>query len=106
MSMGSSGDGKDIPSTEGVEYEAGTVTNGEDPETVFSEVDSTDAVIVVADPGNGDNIYFGWDDQVDETTGVPLQAGQSVSFDLDVTEQNIYVMTDTGTQAYRYASLR
>ena len=101
-----SASGKESPSTDGVEYESGVINDTDSPEKVFSEVDETRFVVVVADKSNGNPIYWGWDDNVDSTNGVPLYAGQSLAIDIDVTEQNIYVSTDTGSQIYRYASLR
>lgn len=98
--------GKQNPSTDGVEYEAQVIDAGDPAEAVFSGADETRFVVLVADDGNDNPIYWGWDDDVDNNNGLPLYPGQSLAVDLDVTEQNIYVATDSGTQIYRYASLR
>lgn len=98
--------GKSIPTTDAVEYGSGTVVAGDDPEPVFSEADTTRSVILVADPNNDDLVLFGFDEDLTISNGVPLQAGQSIPIGHDVSETNIFVVANSGTQAYEFASLR
>lgn len=92
------------PATDGVEYGQITLDNS-DPVSAFGTGERTTSITIVADPGNGDNIYIGWDSDVDETSGIPLEAGSSFSADLDVAQQEVYIMTDAPTQVAAIASV-
>lgn len=104
MTFGTGGAPKDTPSTNSLEYDTETVTSG-NPEPVFSEADETRSVVLVANPNNGDLIFFGFDDNVSSTQGIPLDAGGSIAIGLDVSEQNVFVDANSGTQTYHFASL-
>lgn len=82
--------GKDTPSTEGVGYGRQVFSTAQDAERIFALGQETGAVLVRANPDNSDDIYVGFDDDVDNNNGFPLQKGESIEMDMDIDKQNLW----------------
>lgn len=65
----------------------------------------TNTVAIRALPSNGGLIYVGFDDQVDVNNGFPLQAGDSISVEIDANQQGLWVLTDNAGDELRYIVL-
>jgi len=98
--------GKPVPTTDFSEYDVGAISAGDPPEPVFDPNERTLSVIIVAPPNNGAPIFVGFDENVGSSKGLTLSPGQNLPLGHDASENNIFVATDSGTQAYEYAALR
>lgn len=112
----SGGGGRSQPATEGVEYGRVTFDNdvndpaaNQDPETVFNIGEITGAVLVQAPDGNvianTSDIYLGWDDDVDETSGIILTPGDTISFDIDASDQNLFAIPEDDSDELRIMTI-
>jgi hypothetical protein len=71
-------------------YYGSTVASGAgDVVRVIPEAIETGSFIVRAWNNSGP-IYIGWDEEVDDISGFPLEDGQSLTMDLDASDQGIY----------------
>lgn len=111
MSAGGGGEGRPQPATEGVSY--GRVTFNDDvndpdfdPEVVIPVGDLTGSVLVQAPDGdvisNNSDVYLGWDDDVDETSGLVLTPGESLSIDINAAAQNLFAIPEDDTDELRF----
>lgn len=92
------------PATDGVEY--GQVSlNNNSPQSVFGTGERTTSILIVALPANGSQVFVGFDSDVDQNSGIPLEAGDSFGMDLDVAEQEVFVMTNSPTQTVAVMSV-
>lgn len=81
--------GKEAPATNGEDYDR-VVLSSNEPEAIFDIGTETTFIIIQSDSDNGGDIHIGWDDNVDDTTGFPLEPGDILTATLDVSEQNIW----------------
>lgn len=99
----SGGSGKSPTNQEGVEY--GQVDVGTTATSLFGIGNKTDSIVVRSLPGNGDITYIGWDSDVDSGSGFPLEAGDSLSVEIDVSSQEVYAIANSGTQTLAILSM-
>lgn len=88
------GDGIDQPSTEGTGYDGQQLPQDEATRVMPADLESG-SYVVMADPGNDESIYLGWDDEVDESSGVPLGPGTGLAIDMDNQTQNLWAYSGT-----------
>lgn len=62
----------------------------------------TESIAIKAVDGK---IYIGFDDQVDDTNGYPLDEGQGISFDLDVDQDGLFAFPETSGNEVRWIAL-
>lgn len=100
-----SGSGRDAAFNKGEAYGAEVLESTSEPEPIFNLGVESGSIAIRAHPNNSGIIYVGWDDQVDSTTGFPLNAGESISMELDVSNQEVYAIPDTGNDEVRVIAL-
>jgi len=104
MSIG--GNSKSVPATEGVEFGSDTISASSGSKPIFGGNLESRSIIILADLDNDNPVFLGWDDGVSPSNGIKLSPGASLSIDLDVSEQNVFIATGSGTQAFSFASTR
>lgn len=110
------GEGLRVSPTEGKEYGSVMVGEGEAVRLIPPDV-KTGAVIIKVysagpdeddpefDPDETYNIYFGWDDQVDESNGMPLEEGESLSIEIDNSSQGVWAYGTEDTDEVRIMAI-
>jgi len=93
------------PGTRGEDYGREVFENAGEAERVFAIETETTSVFIQAHPDNNDNIFIGWDDNVDSNTGVILEAGAGLSFPVDVSVQNLWAVAAQANDEIRYIAL-
>lgn len=97
---------QDLPPNSGATYGTTSLDSTTDPEVVFPVgVATTSWSVKVLSAGGGD-VYFGWDDQVDSSTGFPVAEGGTISIDLDNQNQPLYAIPDNAGAELRYIAVR
>lgn len=110
---GGGGEGRPQAATEGVSYGRVNFDNDvndpavdQDPEVVIPVGDQTGSIIVQSPDGdtisNNSDIYLGWDDEVDETSGLVLTPGESISIDLNAAAQNLFAIPEDDSDELRF----
>lgn len=107
MPGGSAGtSGASTPANQGVEFDQEQLDSTTDPEDIFSDVDETTSIIIRALPGNAGNVFVGFDGSVTANNGFPLEAGDTLSMDLDVGEQDIFIIPASAGDSVAFLSVR
>lgn len=100
MSVG--GEGRTQPATEGPAFGVRDFTGTTDPEPIFPVGTVTGSVLVQANPNNGDNIFIGWDDTVDATNGIIMEPGDTITIDIDTSDQNLFAVPANAADELRF----
>lgn len=87
--------GETTADTVGIQFEPTTFLVTNDPERITPIGDNTQAVIFRADPNNGGIVYLGFQDDITTGEGIPLQAGEAFSAEININEQPMYGVADT-----------
>lgn len=66
-----------------------------EPERVVPIGTETTTVAIVAHPDNSGLIFIGFDDEMTSDDTIPLQAGASMSVDIDANQQGLFALADT-----------
>lgn len=96
------GEGLRTPANDGKDYGEYVIPNPPEPDELFQVPVRTGSVSIIAHPNNSGWIYIGWDDEVDSQSGFILTAGMSISVDLDIRSQEIFITGDTSGDSVRY----
>jgi len=83
------------PLTNSAGYQTEELNSANTAERVIPIGRSTSSVIMRALPANSGMLYIGFDNNVTVTNGFPLEAGDSLSLDIDVDKQPIWMNGDT-----------
>lgn len=95
------GEGINTPSNEGRAYTSVTLDTAGEPESLLPATTETGSVAIKAWNLTGDAVYIGWDDQVTIATGFPIEDGQSISLELDNSEQQIWAVSEQDGEAVK-----
>lgn len=96
--------GRDLPATEGTAY-GRTELQGDDVEIVIPVDTESTSWVVRAEPSNNDPVYLGWDEELETSNGMILQAGENISIDMDNSAQELRAVSDTVGDAVRYLAV-
>lgn len=99
-SAGSTGQPK--PNTEGISYGTETFESANESERIFSLSQQSVTILIRALPGNSGIVYLGWDGDVTVNDGMPLEAGDTFSADLDVDRQNVWGVAASAGDEVRF----
>jgi hypothetical protein len=86
-------------SNKGAGYDGKTLNSTTDPERLVSIGTETRSIAIIAETGR---IYVGFDDNLDSDNGFPLDEGVSISLDLDVNQEDIYVLPEASGNDVRW----
>lgn len=103
--MSTSAEGLDQPSTNGEGYDRTQLANGGEPERIFPVNLESGAIIIIAHPDNAGRIHLGFDDSVDANTGLTIEAGNGISFGLNVSEQPIFFVGPNAGDEVRWMAI-
>lgn len=93
----------DYPSTEGRGY--GRTVPGTGPEVVATFSENVGAIAVIAEAQNSSEVYIGFDDNLTQSNGFQLQAGQSISMSLNASLETVYVLATNQNDAVRWIAI-
>lgn len=96
------GEGLRVSPNEGKDYGEYVIPSPPEPDELFQVPVRTGSVAVVAHPNNSGFIYLGWDEELDSQNGFILTAGMSISVDLDIRQQDLFITGDDGGDSVRY----
>lgn len=99
-SAGSSGQPR--PATSGKSYGREVLESAGDAERLFAIGTDSLSILIQANPDNSDNIFIGWDDEVDSNTGIILEPGDVIGMDLDVENQNVWAVSAAANDDLRF----
>lgn len=98
--MGSiGGSGLNQPATDGIDYDNQALTTSAEELTIAGESGS---VLLRAHPNNSDIIFIGWDDSVTTSNGMPLESGDFISLDVDISQVSIFAIAISGGDRVRW----
>jgi hypothetical protein len=94
--------GKNKPATSGTTYGRQVLESTTEAERIFSLGIESTSVLIQANPNNSDVVYVGWDNSVDADSGVILEAGTSISLDVDLSQQNVFALPASADDDVRF----
>ena len=80
--------------TVGVEYGTVILDNANEPKPIFGTGVSTRYASIKASADNSDQVFLGWDSDVEFGDGIELSPTESFSLPLDVTQQQVWAVAD------------
>lgn len=92
MTLG--GEGVRTPPTDGSYYGPVILPDEGDLARVVPDGINTGSIAIKC-ISTSESVYLGWDQDVDETEGFPLEEGESLSLDLDSDSQGIWAYSTT-----------
>lgn len=95
------GEGLGIPSNDGRAYTSVTLDTAGEAESLLPATTETGSVAIRAWNLNGAAIYIGWDENVTISTGFPLENGESLSFEIDNSEQQIWAVGEQDNETVK-----
>lgn len=108
--MGASGsadsEGKSVPATSGVAYGREVIESTSSAERIFDLGLETSSVLIQANPNNSDNLFIGWDEDVDSDSGVILEPGDTITIDIDLNVQNVWAIAASSNDDLRFLAMR
>ena len=108
--MGASGsadsEGKSVSATAGVAYGREVIESTSSAERIFDLGLETRSVLIQANPGNSDNIFLGWDGDVDSNSGIILEPGDTITIDIDLNVQNVWAIAASSNDDLRFLAMR
>lgn len=93
------------PSTEGTGYGSTVLDSANTPKRIFEVGQQSGSIIMRADLSNSNPIFLGFDDNVTVNNGFPLEAGDSISIDLDVRSQDIFFVGAGAGDSIRWLAI-
>lgn len=103
--MSTSTEGLDQPSTNGEGFNVEDLNAANDPQRIFPLDIESGSIIIRAAPGNAGNVHIGFDDTVSVNNGLMLEPGDTIGFDLDVSEQNIFFVGNNAGDEVRWMAI-
>jgi len=101
MSGSVGGEGLNQPATSGEGYGQTDVGSGDAVLAIPAGVESGSYVVRALESNSGP-LWFGWDEDVDDSTGFPLYPSNSLSADIDNSSQPLYVYSAAGGDTLAY----
>lgn len=100
--------GPEQPATKGEGYGSKQLSttgpNGAD--TIFPAGLDSGSVIIRAHPDNSSNVYIGFDDSLTASgSGFPLEPGDSITIDLKVVDQNVWLLVSSSGDEVRWLAV-
>lgn len=80
------------PATKGETYGRVVLESTSSAERIFALSTDSLSALIQAHPDNTDNIFIGWDSDVDSDSGIVLEPGSNISIDVDLDEQNMWAI--------------
>lgn len=98
------GEGIRTPPSDGVGYDKVVISDTSTPIELVGPAEGAGSVVVRSwqSGGNSGTIYVGWDNQVDSSTGFPLEDGDSITLEISTESQSIWIIGDTQNDEVRY----
>lgn len=93
------------PATDSAGYDVTSFSAANDPTEIITSGTVTGSVVLRAIPGNGGIVYIGFNSNVTTSNGFPLEAGDSLSLDIDIDKQPLWGTADTGGDEIRWLAL-
>lgn len=103
--MSTSTEGLNQPSTTGEGFDTSDLDAANDAERVFPIGLNSGSIIMRAAPGNAGPVYLGFDDTVTTSNGFPLEAGDTISIDIDVSQQAIFFVGNNAADEIRWMAI-
>ena len=75
------------------------------PKRVVPIGTETESVAVIANPNNTGIIFIGFNEDVTSSDGFPLEAGVSLSLDLDVNQDDLHAVADSSGDSLHWIAL-
>lgn len=93
-------EGLRVVPTEGVEYGEVILPETDNPVEINPEGEDTGGIAIRAWNNNG-VVYVGFDDEVDSSTGFPLQDGESLGADLNLEAADLFLLPEVAGDSVR-----
>lgn len=97
--------GPQPPATDAAGYDVKTFSNANNADQIIAAGTVTGSVIIRTNPNNGGIVYIGFDSNVTTSNGFPLEAGDSISIDIDVDKESLWGVADTANDDVRWLAL-
>lgn len=90
-----------FPPAEGTEYGATRPDSVGEPELVFKLDTESKSIAVRAEEDNNAKVYLGWDTDLDTDNGFPVYPTESFEVDMDVSNQELFMVVESVGDAVR-----
>lgn len=103
--MSISTEGLEQPSTQGEDYNSTALDSANSPERIFPVGLESGSVIIIAHPDNSGRVHLGFDTDLTTNNGLTMEAGSSISMDINVSQQNIFFVGANAGDEVRWLAI-